>query len=179
MFLSLVLSALCAPVMLPDRGNRVGRDARPEAFGTTPAFDATKSTHKPTRQTAARQTAAAAAALTASGYSPITADALATATTASKSAPKRPRAAPATTPTTHSGRWLRRHGPARPNRGAAQPSAAERPKTVDHGRRARRRSRGARQPGHLQVHGAPGAHVGVRNNVDNHAGHTKGRTVPL
>ena len=180
MLLALVLSTLCAPVVLPDRGGRVGRDARSEAVGTTPALDATKSSDTPTRQATARQAAAAAAALTTSAYAPITAPALATAPAVAKSAPRRPHAAPTTAPTTHSGRRLRRHGPAHPNGGAAQPPAAAGPKTIDHGRRARRRPRGAwQQPVHLQVHGAPGAHVGVQNNVDDHAGHTKGRTVLL
>ena len=79
MLLALVLYTLCAAAVLPDRGSRVGRDARPEAVGTAPALDATESSDDPTRQTTARQATAAAAALTTPEYSPITAHALATA----------------------------------------------------------------------------------------------------
>lgn len=172
---ALVLAALCAPIVLPDRDNRVGHNARPKAVGATPALNAAESSDGSPCQTTARQAAAAAAAFTASGHSPIATRAPATRPTTTKCAPKHSRSEPTTVPTIRPGRWLRRHGPARPNGGAA----AQPPKTFDHKRRARGHPRGIRQPGHLQVDGAPDAHIGVPNSVDDYAGHTRASALLL
>lgn len=166
---------MCAPIVLSNSNNRVGHNARPKAVGATPALNAAKSSDGSPCQTTARQAAAAAAAFTASGHPPVAARAPATRPTTSKCASKHARAESTTVPTAHPGRWLRRHGPARPDGGAAARPA----KTFNHKRRARGCPRGIRQPGHLQVDGAPGAHIGVQNNLDDYAGHTRASALLL